>query len=96
MKYILLLRMKEKGDQITNRKPPETKGTHRIGKEHQGLRESQIHSPLEAMVQEEVLELQEEEEEEMNPVIPVETKDQIRVRVQIPKKKMIVVSLQPD
>ena len=52
-----------------------TKGTHRIGKEHQDLRENQVHSPLETMAQEEVLKLKEEEEEEMNPVIPVETKD---------------------
>ena len=87
--------MKEKGDQVTNRIPQETKGTHRIGKEHQDLRGNRIHFPLEAMVQEEVSELQ-EEEEEMNPVIPVEMKDQIRAKVQIPKKKMIVVSLQLD
>ena len=88
--------MKEKGDQVVNRVPWEAKGTHIIGKEYQDLKGNQIHPPLEAMVQEEVPELQEEEEEEMNPVIPVGTKDQIRVKVQIPKKKMIVVSLPPD
>ena len=33
MKYILFLRMKEKGDQITNRRPPETKGTSRSKRE---------------------------------------------------------------
>ena len=89
--------MKEKGYQVVNRIPQETKGTHTIEKGLQDLRGNRIHPPLEAMVQDEVLELQEEEEgEEMNPVILVETKDLIRVRVQIPKKKMIAVSFQPD
>ena len=96
MKFILSLRMKEKKDQVVNRIPQETKGTHTIEKGHQDLRGNQIHSPLEAMVHEEVPELQEEEEKEMNPVIPVGTKDQIRVKVQILKKKMRVVSLPLD
>ena len=56
------------------------------------------YSPLEVMAQEEVPKLleEEEEEEEMNLVIPVMTKDQIRVKAQIQKKKMGVVLLQPD
>ena len=50
--------------------------------------------PMEVKVLEEVLEPQ-EEEEEMNPVTLVEMKDQIRMKVPIPKrKKMKVVLLQ--
>ena len=50
--------------------------------------------PMEVKVLEEVLEPQ-EEEEEMNPATLEEMKDQIRMKVPIPKrKKMKVVSLQ--
>ena len=86
--------MKEKGDQIDDRTLPETKGTHRIGKEHQATRDNQIHLLLTAMGQKEVPELLEEEEEEMGLVIPVEMKDQIEMRVKILKRKMVVVLLQ--
>ena len=42
---------------------------------------------------EEVLELLEEEEEEMDPVVPVGMKDQTGMEVKILKRKMIVVWL---
>ena len=48
---------------------------------------------MEVKVLEEVLEPQ-EEEEEMNPVVLVEMKDQIRMKVMTLKKKMKVVLLQ--
>ena len=70
---------------------PETKGTHGIRKEQQVMIENQVHLPLTAKGQEEVPELLEEEEEEMGPVVAVEMKDQIGMRVKILKKKMVVV-----
>ena len=73
--------MKKKGDPITNKRPLDTTEIHRLEKEHQDMRENQIHPPLEARVPEGVPELQ-EEEEEMNPVILVEMKDQIGMKVQ--------------
>ena len=66
---------------MVNRILQETKGTCTKRKEHQLLKKGQIHPLLEAMVQDEVLELLEEEEMEMVLAIPVEMKDQIREKV---------------
>ena len=94
MKYILFLKMKKREVLIINNIHLDHKEMHQLEKEHQDLRGNQTHPPMEVKVLEEVLEPQ-EEEEEMNPAILVEMKDQIEMKVPTPKrKKMKVVSLQ--
>ena len=85
--------MRKKEDLITNNVHLDNNEMHRPEKEHQDLRENQIHPQMEVKLLEEVLEPQ-EEEEKRNPAILVETKDQIWMKMPTPKKKMKVVSLQ--
>ena len=75
MKYILFLRMKKREVLIVNNIHLYHEEMHQLEKGHQGLQENQT-PPMEVMVLEVVLELQEEEEEEeeINQVILVETK----------------------
>ena len=96
MKSIPFLRTKEKRSQVINNLPLVNKKTPIGRKELQNLTKVQIHFLIEVMVQEVVPELLEEEGEEMNPVTPVEMKDQTEERMLTWKKRMRVVLPQQD
>ena len=89
--------MKRKEVLIVSNRPLHHKAMHLLGGGHQELQGNQIHPLTEVKVLEAVLELQEEGEEKMDQVTPVEMKDQMGTEVlTLMKKKMKVVSVLPD
>ena len=97
MRSFQYLRMRKKEVLVVSDLPLYHKATRLLGGGHQELQGNQIHPLTEVKVLEAVLELQEEGEEEMVPVTPVEMKDQMGMgMLTLMKKKMKVVSTQPE
>ena len=92
LRSIGYLKMERKEDQMVNSRNSENSKKYGTKGEHREMAKNQVHRPHSITGLAGVLELQEEEEEEvMDPVVPVEMKNQTGRKVKILRKKIIVV-----